>query len=197
MLNSPSCPFDPAKRPQWVRDYERTSPGWDSPFMQIEVDGRPTDYALVKMGSEPLPYNVGCYLILVRGGIANSIDRTIYFLSENVEERFRSLILRSEMRQTYAYKSRETRYITALCKELEEAAEELSPADYVFYVTQRRDYFDALVPFSEENPEQTITRCGYNFPEFLAGIKQCQAFFRQIVAIMETAQANARAVEEA
>lgn len=149
-------------RPDWLKDAQ--ADGTDVQW--LGVDGIPYDYTVVKAGLEPaLPYTV-------------SFRNGILFISEDVPELYRHHILAHEVFEETILLStlREERCLLSLMRELEEV--QADPAiDFAEYLRDRSLFFDALVTYYEERPEQLAARG----PGFLESIKKSQRFLRSLV----------------
>jgi len=125
----PAIPAD--TRPEWLRNYE-VGKG------EVEYGGKKFVYTIVKRELEPrLPGFVG---------FANKELPDHLFISEEVPPRFRSYILRHEIREFTELRHRPNRCVEALKAELAEVPADLKPS----YVPYRRNFFEKLTVFYKE-----------------------------------------------
>ncbi len=138
-------------RPQWLRNVqaEGTKPGG------FVVDGKPYTFTLVRPGLAPLPYTVGFP------------DVSALFISVDVPEERRPLIMAHEIREKtkFADLPEEERCKASLKNELEDAKNVLGDG-FSQYVTDRRDFFNALVSlYGQPEQQEAVT------PEFRQAIQ--------------------------
>lgn len=151
-------------RPDWLisAQAENTQP------QILEIDGQEYVYTIVKAGLAPgLPYTVGFP------------QENALMISVNTAELDRPHIMAHEVREKtlFADIPEEERCVASLLTELDDVHQQ-QPENYRKYIQERRNFFDALVDFYEQNPEQSAAKT----TEFLQGIRYSRNLLRLFTA---------------
>lgn len=127
-------------RPEWLKNIQAEG----ASIQTLVVDGSEHFYTITRSGlAEGLPYTVGFP------------DSTSLMISENVKPEWRPFILSHEVREKTRLTDlpEEERCIASLKEELADAESELGP-EFFEYVSDRRNFFEAIVNFYNNNPDQ-------------------------------------------
>lgn len=147
-------------RPNWLKNVqaEGTKPG------ELTINGQSYPFTVVRRGLAPLPYTVGFP------------NPNALFISEDVPEDRRSLIMTHEVREKTVFKTlpEEARCEAALKAELSDAKAILGE-EFPSYARDRRDFFGELVTLYDQPDQQKAVS-----EEFRLGIKSSSNFLRNL-----------------
>lgn len=147
-------------RPPWLKGIQAEG----TTLGTLTVDGKNIPYTIVRKGlTSDLPYALG----------HNGRDGKHLFISLEAPEEYRPFIMAHEIRHEESFPElpEAEKCKAAIGRELEDVRKDL-PGKYDDYVSQRATFFDALVLFYENNPEQLAAKPA----GFLEGIKSARSF---------------------